>query len=1196
MNSTLSRSLQKCFISLFAFSSLLVLPISVSALGQQDGADHNQKVSLYHQTLSDPLIVDLMNRVDRDPQNVALMNELLFRLPQSPLEMFEISMSLRHVEMAVPKYLHELHLRWLNFHPEAIPFKQLQETVAAELMPALSAPMPLSAVVGTNVDEAYTLSSPNGGPLEYQGEIQLFVNKNNTSQMVDAANTWNACGTNANGTQDVFASTDGGATWNYNCTPDLSSFGLSCARAHFGSDPAIAWDNSGNAYINYMLICCTNITCTTTGNSMVVAKSTDAGSTWTALGKLSPSPGSDDKNMYVIDNTPTSPYYNRHYSCWDVGNNERVARSTNQGTNWTIVDTPSGSKTVDIGCDLAISDGGTVYLNWDGLSGCNPCSAEDTYFTRSTDGGVTWVSPVKTIVSGKSMVSFSSQTDPPAANSRGLNPFANIDIDNNSASACYHTLYASYTDMASGTDQSTANIYVKRSTDNGDTWSARILVNDDGGTGTQFHPWLAVDQTDGSVIVGWHDTRNDANKKKVDYYMSRSTDCGLTWESNIKVSAASNQFNNNSISYTDENSTDNPNANGNNFGEYLGVDAHNRKTYMAWADTRQFYPNNTTNTQKENLGHASITFCSAPTSLGAPTVTPQAGCNGAYASVDLSWSAPAAWGTSATGGTYSVQRATSLAGTYSTLVSGLSSTSYTDTTALGGTTYYYRIVATNNCPGTSLTPMSLNSSSASGTANACPNVAFSAYGGVTQVCGDGDSVIEPGEKWSVSVTLANSGGVTANSTQATLSVNGSSSVTATISGNPGSYGAISASGTASASYTFEVDSGAACVNSLTFDVTSISSTEGSYSSATSAFAVQVGQSDTENATQAASPLDATNSSTTSNFTPAFTLPSATSGTVSYTLSYSNPITTQTANQVTSPITAQNNTVTSALSPAFTFLGANATSATVTWTLGGTTSLTNCAEVRLRAPDASESTLKAFGSANTGSANVLAFYQSKGAGTYTIVLQEQTSCGTSSKTATISNTQMAVQGSTSSGNATNNARVELLDGSSAATILKDYGAANASPYNIVLSYTGSGTYKIRVSENNGGGTARVTGGTMSVTRLLCDVVSCNAPPGEVTGGSWSGTKDTWSWSTEANSTSYRVYRGAPSDLPGLLDSTIDSCKRYEGAALNTSNILTETPAAGSFYWYVVVGVNSAGEGSAGNATSGARVINSSGTCP
>jgi serine protease AprX len=114
-------------------------------------------------------------------------------------------------------------------------------------------------------------------------------------------------------------------------------------------------------------------------------------------------------------------------------------------------------------------------------------------------------------------------------------------------------------------------------------------------------------------------------------------------------------------------------------------------------------------------------------------------------------------------------------------------------------------------------------------------------------------------------------------------------------------------------------------------------------------------------------------------------------------------------------------------------------------------------------------------------------------------------------------------------------------------------------------------------------------------------TCSLPP-EIAAGSSVATamgwpdKNTVNWPTSALASSYTLYRGTPADLPKLLDAQVDSCRRYQGAAASAT--VSEDPSAvpGRFYWYLVTGSNGNGEGSAGNATAGARVVNASGTCP
>lgn len=86
-----------------------------------------------------------------------------------------------------------------------------------------------------------------------------------------------------------------------------------------------------------------------------------------------------------------------------------------------------------------------------------------------------------------------------------------------------------------------------------------------------------------------------------------------------------------------------------------------------------------------------------------------------------------------------------------------------------------------------------------------------------------------------------------------------------------------------------------------------------------------------------------------------------------------------------------------------------------------------------------------------------------------------------------------------------------------------------------------------------------------------------------------------WHPALGATLYRFYRGTKADLPKLLDANIDSCLLDEG--VDTSSYTpVEIPPPGQFFWYLAVGVNGSTVGSAGDATSGARVLNSSGDCP
>jgi alpha-tubulin suppressor-like RCC1 family protein len=107
----------------------------------------------------------------------------------------------------------------------------------------------------------------------------------------------------------------------------------------------------------------------------------------------------------------------------------------------------------------------------------------------------------------------------------------------------------------------------------------------------------------------------------------------------------------------------------------------------------------------------------------------------------------------------------------------------------------------------------------------------------------------------------------------------------------------------------------------------------------------------------------------------------------------------------------------------------------------------------------------------------------------------------------------------------------------------------------------------------------------------------APGGGLASAQTWSNKNTQTWPANASATSYNVYRGVKAGLPKLLNRDYDSCLRYQGGSHSLPT--PEDPTSlgpGDFYWYIVTGVNSMGEGPAGDATSGTRMINSTGTCP
>ena len=153
----------------------------------------------------------------------------------------------------------------------------------------------------------------------------------------------------------------------------------------------------------------------------------------------------------------------------------------------------------------------------------------------------------------------------------------------------------------------------------------------------------------------------------------------------------------------------------------------------------------------------------------------------------------------------------------------------------------------------------------------------------------------------------------------------------------------------------------------------------------------------------------------------------------------------------------------------------------------------------------------------------------------------------------------------------------ISGATNSTLTETYGTAQSHTYNCKAASTGCSTTAQDAVAS--------TGEWQSVSL-----------PGEVPTQSWTSAT-VQVWDTVATATGYKLQKGQYADLPNLLNTSVDSCNSYTGAS--TSATVADDPAglaAGDFYWYLVIAYNLGGDGPAGNATTGARILNSSGSCP
>ncbi len=312
-------------------------------------------------------------------------------------------------------------------------------------------------------------------------------------------------------------------------------------------------------------------------------RSLDSGQTWTNLG---PATGGD-KQWFTVDNT-SSTGHGFQYQCWDTANNyggRQFSRSTDGGVTWIdpvfIPNSPIfGTPDVDTNGNLFI---GGVNDNT-GVFWC----------IRSTDaknGGVTPSFDQSTPVNlGGSITSG-------AINPAGLDGQVFLAVDRsgtNSNNNIYMLASVQPTGFGTGTD-----VMFVRSTDGGQTFSAPTRINDDPVNHNKWH-WLGTFSVapNGRIDSVWLDTRNAANNTDSQLFYSFSTDGGDTWSPNVAVSNPFNPF----LGYPNQNK----------MGDYITMVSDNTGGNVAYAATFNL---------EEDIYYVRVAPGGAPTPTPSPTPT-----------------------------------------------------------------------------------------------------------------------------------------------------------------------------------------------------------------------------------------------------------------------------------------------------------------------------------------------------------------------------------------------------------------------------------------------------------------------------------------------------------------------------------------------------------------------------------------------
>ena len=327
-------------------------------------------------------------------------------------------------------------------------------------------------------------------------------------------------------------------------------------------------------------------------------------------------------------------------------------RSTNGGQSWTLLSGEQGGGGGDkewFTIDKTNGPGhGFQYQADDGIN----CSGSGVQFQRSTNGGVTWQSPIvipnspiygtldvdtngNVFVGGSSggstfrcvrssnaqiggqtptfdrntAVSLGGSIVQGGINGVGLCGQLFLAIDRSGGST-NNNIYMLASVLPSG--RSTTDVMFVRSTDGGLTFSAPHRINDDGLT-NKWH-WFGTFAVapNGRLDAVWYDTRNAANNTDSQLFYSYSTDGGVTWSPNVAVSAAFNPFE----GYPNQNK----------IGDYITIVSDNTGGNVAYSATFNFNPNRAQHEEDVYYVRVSPSGGSTPTPTptASPTATPTA--------------------------------------------------------------------------------------------------------------------------------------------------------------------------------------------------------------------------------------------------------------------------------------------------------------------------------------------------------------------------------------------------------------------------------------------------------------------------------------------------------------------------------------------------------------------------------------------
>lgn len=370
-------------------------------------------------------------------------------------------------------------------------------------------------------------------------------------------------------TLPIFYTKDFGQKWN------VSNFSMMPPQQGSvilgGGDPVVIFDAKGIAHITWisLFVKLKGQKVDSMGTGMHYAYSTDGGETWIYNYYKGISQNSyfsngkidigllelfDDKQWLASDINPQSPNYGKTFitlARFDTKiNTAKIIASTLNDKNEFIKPYQDLSKSVGKVHQFtsnSFGKNGRYIVTFYAIRNIDNKDIPGIYCVYSDDGkefsNPKLVSNFEFV--GCRLISSPNKYDIPGVNNDRIYPCIYNAADNNPNSLYYGNAYVVWSSYGIDKPSTTKfNVYLSRSTDNGETWLAPIELSKEPLSGPidQFYPSITVNP-DGVVIVAWYEQQDDStNNYPTDYVLAYSKDGGETFTQPTKITQESTKF------------------------------------------------------------------------------------------------------------------------------------------------------------------------------------------------------------------------------------------------------------------------------------------------------------------------------------------------------------------------------------------------------------------------------------------------------------------------------------------------------------------------------------------------------------------------------------------------------------------------------------------------------------------------------